>query len=113
MITDIVGYTRIIGDDESTGISILENQESLISPLVLKHDGKIINTTGDGVLLYFPADLQDPPKLIVDFIKYWEQGYDLVYGSRKKRKENRGNVILIPLTYICALGWKLGLGSDG
>ncbi|PPR47751.1 MAG: putative glycosyltransferase [Alphaproteobacteria bacterium MarineAlpha5_Bin8] len=48
----------------------------------------IINTTGDGVLLYFPADLQDPPKLIVDFIKYWEQGYDLVYGSRKKRKEN-------------------------
>ncbi len=48
----------------------------------------IVNTSGDGVLLYFPVDLQDPPNLIIEFIKYWEKGYDLVYGSRKKRKEN-------------------------
>lgn len=58
MFTDIVGYTKIIGDDESTGISILENQESLISPLVLKHDGKIINTTGDGYLIEFSSSVE-------------------------------------------------------
>ena len=41
--------------------------------------------TGDAVI-FMDADLQDPPELIVDFIKYWEQGYDDVYAKRKSRK---------------------------
>jgi len=32
------------------------------------------------------ADLQDPPELIVDFVKKWEEGYDVVYGKRKERE---------------------------
>jgi glycosyltransferase involved in cell wall biosynthesis len=32
-------------------------------------------------------DLQDPPSLLGSFIKYLEEGYDVVYGVRKKRKE--------------------------
>lgn len=31
------------------------------------------------------ADLQDPPELIPDMIKLWEQGYDDVYARRKSR----------------------------
>lgn len=31
------------------------------------------------------ADLQDPPEVIVEMIAKWEQGYDVVYGVRKKR----------------------------
>ncbi len=41
--------------------------------------------TGDAVI-FMDADLQDPPELIIDFIKYWEQGYDDVYAKRKSRK---------------------------
>ena len=41
--------------------------------------------TGDAVI-FIDADLQDPPELILDFIKYWEQGYDDVYAKRKTRK---------------------------
>ena len=33
------------------------------------------------------ADLQDPPELIPEFLELWEQGYAVVYGIRKKRKE--------------------------
>ena len=41
--------------------------------------------TGDAVI-FMDADLQDPPELIIEFIKYWEQGYDDVYAKRKSRK---------------------------
>lgn len=34
------------------------------------------------------CDLQDPPWLILDFIKKWESGYHVVYGVRTARHEN-------------------------
>ena len=40
---------------------------------------------GDCVII-IDADLQDPPELIPELIKYWEQGYDDVYARRKSRK---------------------------
>ena len=43
--------------------------------------------SGDAVILFLPIDLQDPPHLIGEFIKKWESGYDLVYGTRDKRNE--------------------------
>lgn len=41
--------------------------------------------TGDAIIL-IDADLQDPPELIPELVKYWEQGYDDVYAKRKSRK---------------------------
>ena len=40
--------------------------------------------TGDCVI-FIDADLQDPPELIPELIKYWEEGYDDVYAKRKSR----------------------------
>ena len=40
--------------------------------------------TGDCVIL-IDADLQDPPELIPELIKYWEEGYDDVYARRRSR----------------------------
>jgi glycosyltransferase involved in cell wall biosynthesis len=40
---------------------------------------------GDAVI-FMDADLQDPPELIPELIKYWEQGYDDVYARRSSRK---------------------------
>lgn len=37
-------------------------------------------------LVIIDADLQDPPELIPEMLKYWEQGYDDVYARRKSRK---------------------------
>lgn len=42
---------------------------------------------GDAVLLMLPVDLQDPPELIPDFVKLWEQGYEVVAGARIEREE--------------------------
>ena len=41
--------------------------------------------TGD-CAIFMDADLQDPPELIPELIKYWEEGYDDVYARRKSRK---------------------------
>ncbi len=40
--------------------------------------------TGDAVI-FMDADLQDPPELIPEMIKYWEEGYDDVYAQRRTR----------------------------
>lgn len=41
--------------------------------------------TGDAVV-WTDADLQDPPEVIEEFIKKWQEGYDVVYGVRTKRR---------------------------
>jgi dolichol-phosphate mannosyltransferase len=42
--------------------------------------------TGDAVI-FLDADLQDPPELIPEFVSRFREGYDVVYGVRKNRKE--------------------------
>jgi glycosyltransferase involved in cell wall biosynthesis len=42
---------------------------------------------GDAVIL-LDADLQDPPELLPQFLKKWEEGYQVVYAVRKTRREH-------------------------
>lgn len=42
------------------------------------------HSTGDATVI-IDADLQDPPELIPEMIKYWEEGYDDVYARRSSR----------------------------
>ena len=42
-------------------------------------------TTGDAVVI-IDADLQDPPEEIPGMIEKWEEGYEVIYGKRKKRE---------------------------
>jgi glycosyltransferase involved in cell wall biosynthesis len=47
----------------------------------------VMASGGDAVLLFMPADLQDPPELIPEFVKLWEAGNEIVYGIRAVREE--------------------------
>lgn len=42
--------------------------------------------SGEAVI-FLDADLQDPPELIQEFLRKFQEGYDVVYGIRKNRKE--------------------------
>lgn len=55
-------------------------------PLKNSYNG-VMAATGDAVLLLLPADLQDPPELIPEFVSLWSQGYEIVYGIRAQREE--------------------------
>ena len=48
----------------------------------------IRSTSGDAVLCFLPADLQDPPEMIPKMVHRWEEGYEVVCGIRAKREED-------------------------
>ena len=55
-------------------------QASILAGLTLaKGDASVI----------IDVDCEDPPELISQFVEKWEQGYEVVYGIRRKRQENK------------------------
>ena len=47
----------------------------------------MLNSTGDATIL-MAADFQDPPKMIVEFIRAWEEGYKIAIGIKSSSKES-------------------------
>ena len=60
----------------------------------------LAHARGD-IVAVIDADLQDPPEVILSFIKKWEEGYDVVYGIRKNRKEG------LPQRFAYALFYRI------
>ena len=53
---DVAGYSRLMGLDESGTLAALKaHRRELIDPKIAEHDGRIVKTTGDGLLLEFPS----------------------------------------------------------
>ena len=52
---DVAGYSRLMGLDEAGTARTLREHRTVIDGLVAKHGGRIVKTTGDGVLLEFPS----------------------------------------------------------
>ncbi len=46
------------------------------------------NVKGD-IITFIDVDCEDPPEMILQFVQGYEQGYDIVYGERVARDENR------------------------
>jgi dolichol-phosphate mannosyltransferase len=46
----------------------------------------IRQASGEAICL-IDADGEDPPAMLVDFLRHWEEGYDIVYGIRDRRAE--------------------------
>lgn len=44
--------------------------------------------TGDAVVVFMPVDLQDPPEMIPEFVRHWENGVEVVAGARESREES-------------------------
>ena len=53
MFTDIAGYTAQMSKDEAVAISLLNKKESVLKPLIAKHNGTYVKSTGDGSLSHF------------------------------------------------------------
>lgn len=51
LAADVAGYSRLIGIDEAGTVSRLRELFSALQPLVANHDGRIVKTLGDGLLV--------------------------------------------------------------
>src|SRR5215468_1519366 len=53
---DVVGYSLLMGRDESATLAGLKaHRQELIDPKIAEYGGRIVKTTGDGLLLEFPS----------------------------------------------------------
>jgi class 3 adenylate cyclase len=53
LAADIVGYSRLMGADETGTLQGLREHRAAADPLIAEHGGRIFKTTGDGLLIEF------------------------------------------------------------
>ena len=54
LAADVAGYSRLIGADESSTLQALKAiRAELIDPTIASHNGRLVKTTGDGLLVEF------------------------------------------------------------
>ncbi|HWZ69836.1 MAG TPA: adenylate/guanylate cyclase domain-containing protein [Stellaceae bacterium] len=59
MAADVVGYSRLMGADEIGTLRALSaHRRELIDPTIAARHGRIVKTTGDGVLVEFPSAVE-------------------------------------------------------
>src|SRR4249919_2593904 len=56
LAADIAGYSRLMGvDEEGTLAALKAHRRDLIDPKISEHHGRIVKTTGDGLLVEFAS----------------------------------------------------------
>ena len=59
VVADVVGYSRLMEQDEDETLSVLkERRIRVLQPVVRAHAGRIVKMMGDGVLLEFPSAVE-------------------------------------------------------
>src|SRR5215469_14410192 len=53
LAADIAGYSRLMGVDEVGTVQALREHRAAGDPIIAEHGGRIVKTTGDGVLIEF------------------------------------------------------------
>jgi class 3 adenylate cyclase/pimeloyl-ACP methyl ester carboxylesterase len=56
LAADVAGYSRLMGaDEEGTLARLKAHRRELIDPNIAEHRGRVVKTTGDGILIEFPS----------------------------------------------------------
>jgi adenylate cyclase len=63
---DVAGYSRLMGlDEEGTLAALKDHRRAVVDPKIAEHRGRIVKTTGDGILVEF-ASVVDAVRCAVD-----------------------------------------------
>ena len=53
LFTDIVGYSKLTGDDQSLALELLNEHDKIIEPIISRYKGKIVKRIGDAIVAIF------------------------------------------------------------
>ena len=53
MFTDIVGYSKLTGDDQNLALELLKEHDKLIEPIIERYEGEIVKRIGDAIVAIF------------------------------------------------------------
>ena len=80
MAADVAGYSRLMGaDEEGTLAALKQLRRDLADPKIKEHRGRIVKTTGDGLLVEF-ASVVDAVRCAVEVQREMAAG---MLGFRK------------------------------
>ena len=66
LAADVAGYSRLMGADEEGTLERLKaHRRQLIDPKIKEDSGRIVKTTGDGMLVEFPSVVNAVPCVII------------------------------------------------
>ena len=103
---DLVFLNNASTDDTYDVIQKLREQHDYVYVITLSRnvgyqrslECGLRNAKGD-VIAFIDVDCEDPPEMLLDFVKQYELGYDLVYGERVDREEIESLKMLRKLFY--------------
>src|SRR5580704_3127978 len=76
LCADVAGYSRLMGvDEEGTLAALKAHRRELLDPVIAEHQGRLVKTTGDGMLIEFAS--------VVDAVR----GAVAVQQAMEKRNE--------------------------
>lgn len=99
-IAEIADYEIIFVSDASTDMSMgiilaLHQSDPRVKAIEFSrnfgHQAALtagINHASGNAVILMDGDLQDPPEVLAKMVEKWKEGWDVVYGVRKNRKEN-------------------------
>ncbi len=81
LAADVAGYSRLMGADEEGTLARLKAlRAELIDPAIAAHHGRIVKTTGDGLLVEFAS--------VVDALRCAVVWQAAMAGARRRRASN-------------------------
>jgi adenylate cyclase len=76
LAADVAGYGRLMGVDEVGTLNALKAiRRELADPAIAAHHGRIVKTTGDGILIEFPS--------VVDAVACAVAIHEAAFGSKR------------------------------
>ena len=112
---DIAGYSRLMGaDEEGTLRQLKAHRKELVDPKITEHRGRIVKTTGDGMLVEF-VSVVDAVRCAVDIQRGMVernaecsggQAHRISHRHQRRRHHHRRRTISMATASTWRRGWR-------
>ena len=93
LAADVAGYSRLMGADEEGTLARLKAvRKNLVDPTIAKHRGRIVKTTGDGMLVEFASAVDAARSAVAVQRAMAENNADVPPGPRGSSSGSAFNV---------------------